>query len=523
VPALLRDRPAAEDAAQATFLLLARKAGSLSRPEGLAAWLHGVAYRVALKVRVSEARRKSRERAAARPEAVRPSDGPLWSELRPVLDAAVAGLSEKYRVAVVLCYLEGRSHAEAARQLACPVGTVASRLARARELLRGRLARRGVTLSAGILVAALQEGMAVAVADESVTRSAEAALSAAAIIAPDLCAASTTIPTFLKGAFHAMFQSKYRACLTLLLGLGLCIAGTGSARQRLTASTRAEDGASAVGAADRLPERPDLEAQIYAALREKHVWKSPDARFSLWVRTVAGRHLSQVILKHFDAEGKAKWTAFAKEAELRVDRNKSLILVKMIQGEVISEKGDQRGYFEERTWEVPFPPDFDNKVKKRRASDLTWWDIDEMRQELLAEIEMKNAEIALPASMFGTDSAGPAGSRQAAEVQRVLEAAFGADAKEARRAAVKLLFRANGLVLAADRLTVEADGRIRCTPCWLVRPGPDRADGTRSLTAVRCGAAYLTLDRRVDTVADLAGRQVIGVEPTGDVRISFPP
>ncbi len=139
----------------------------------------------------------------------------------------------------------------------------------------------------------------------------------------------------------------------------------------------------------------NVEEMLYDMLRRDHQINQPRMAHKMWVRQVHGKKLQQAIFKQCNKEGKAEWTAFAKEAELRVDRKRSLILVKMIQGEVISEKGEQRAYFDERTWEVPFPPDFDSKVKKRRASDLTWWEVEEMRQELIAEIEKKDAEIAL--------------------------------------------------------------------------------------------------------------------------------
>src|SRR5262245_35667519 len=145
----------AEDAFQATFLVLVRKAASLGKVASVAAWLHGVAYRVALKARAEAAQRRARERQA---EAVEPRDPRarlVWRHLRPVLAGALARLPEKYRAAVVLCHREGRTYAEAARQLGWADGTVCGRLARARALLRARLVRRGLTLSAGTLATAL--------------------------------------------------------------------------------------------------------------------------------------------------------------------------------------------------------------------------------------------------------------------------------------------------------------------------------------------------------------------------------
>jgi RNA polymerase sigma factor (sigma-70 family) len=153
---ILGDHHAAEDAFQTTFLVLARKAACLRRPELLGNWLYGVACRTARKARGRRLRRDACERRAATTEAG-PTEDPCWKDLRPVLDEAIAHLPDKYRAAVILCYLEGRTVAEAAAQLGWPRGTVATRLAWARQRLRQRLSRRGLSLSAAALAAALSE------------------------------------------------------------------------------------------------------------------------------------------------------------------------------------------------------------------------------------------------------------------------------------------------------------------------------------------------------------------------------
>ncbi len=126
---LLRDRHEAEDAFQATFLVLIRKAATISRRDSLGSWLHRVAVRIAQRARAQAARRMT----AALPEEVpapEPKDDLLWRDLRPVLDEEVSRLPEKYRRPFVLCYLEGNTNEQAARQLGCPRGTILSRLAR---------------------------------------------------------------------------------------------------------------------------------------------------------------------------------------------------------------------------------------------------------------------------------------------------------------------------------------------------------------------------------------------------------
>lgn len=159
---VLRDDHAAEDAFQATFLLLAKKAGSLFAPDRLASWLHGVAYRTALKLRSRLARRSSRERPFDEAAYLTP-DRPD-SEIGPALDAAIEQLPSKYRVPVVLCYLQGLTNAEAAAALGCPANTIATRLARARQRLRGRLEKQGLTaaVSAGSIAATARNAVALA-------------------------------------------------------------------------------------------------------------------------------------------------------------------------------------------------------------------------------------------------------------------------------------------------------------------------------------------------------------------------
>src|SRR5262249_12574034 len=133
------------------------KAGSLGQRDRVGNWLYGVACRTAARARVEAARRRAREGQVVSRTETPPDDAPLWRDLRPVLDAEVSRLPNKYRAALVLCYLEGKTTQEAAQELGCPVGTVLSRLAWARERLRDRLTRRGLTLSAGVLAAALSE------------------------------------------------------------------------------------------------------------------------------------------------------------------------------------------------------------------------------------------------------------------------------------------------------------------------------------------------------------------------------
>ena len=144
---ILPDRADADDAFQATFLVFARRARSIRDPGRLALWLHHVARRVAVRARKLAARRRRVEGAEPGELAGGPAvDDP--HELRSVLDEELARLPARFRAPLVLCYLEGLTHDEAACRLACPVGTVRSRLARGRDRLRAHLMRRGFGPSA---------------------------------------------------------------------------------------------------------------------------------------------------------------------------------------------------------------------------------------------------------------------------------------------------------------------------------------------------------------------------------------
>jgi RNA polymerase sigma factor (sigma-70 family) len=149
----------AEDAFQATFVLLARKAGSISKREALGGWLHRVAYRTALKALAGKIRRRVRERQVcvmSRPDPD-PSAKATWNEVRPILDAELDALPDEARRLLIACYLQDKTHAEAAVELGLPRGSVAWRLEQARSLLAERLARRGIMVSAALLAVLLAE------------------------------------------------------------------------------------------------------------------------------------------------------------------------------------------------------------------------------------------------------------------------------------------------------------------------------------------------------------------------------
>jgi RNA polymerase sigma factor (sigma-70 family) len=152
---VLRNLHDAEDAFQATFLVLSRSAGSIRCRQDIASWLYGVAYRTAMKARVMNAKRRAKERhAGALPRSEASASG-VDEDLLAQLDHELSRLPDKYCVPVVLCELEGKSRKEAARLLGVPEGTLSSRLASAKKMLSTRLSRRGVKLSLGVFAVGL--------------------------------------------------------------------------------------------------------------------------------------------------------------------------------------------------------------------------------------------------------------------------------------------------------------------------------------------------------------------------------
>jgi RNA polymerase sigma factor (sigma-70 family) len=159
---VLRDQHDAEDAFQATFLVLARRAAAIMPRERVGNWLYGVAYQTARKARATRAKRRLREGQvpdAPEPEA---ASGVRRNELAELLDHELCRLPAKYRTPIVLCELEGQTHTEAAQRLGWPIGTVSGRLSRAKAMLAKRLIRRGVSIAGGSLAALLAQNQGVA-------------------------------------------------------------------------------------------------------------------------------------------------------------------------------------------------------------------------------------------------------------------------------------------------------------------------------------------------------------------------
>ncbi len=217
---MLADPHDVDDAFQATFLVLARKAGSIQDADRLGPWLHGVARRVATRSRALSSRRKSVERQGVNEPAAESPDLLEDFEIREVLDEELSRLPDKYRAPLVLCYLEGLTHDEAAQQLRWPVGTVRSRLAGGRDRLRSALTRRGLAPSAA--VPAFLHSISIP----------QALLTTTVRVATSAGSPSMHVLNLAKGVLIAMSWNKLKLIAALGLTAGLTVGGAGVAAQK---------------------------------------------------------------------------------------------------------------------------------------------------------------------------------------------------------------------------------------------------------------------------------------------------
>ncbi len=245
---VVRDRHDAEDAFQATFLILARKSAAIRGHESLAAWLYRVALRVALRVQAGLRRRRAASvdlDGLPLPPDVQGID----PELSRFVHEEVQRLPVKYRTPIILCYFQGRTHEQAARELNWPIGTVAGRLSRARDLLRRRLTRRGVGITTITLTAVLSSHVAAAVPTRLILCTLHAARlfasgQAAGVVSPHLI-------SLTEGVLRIMFLSKIKTVAAMLLvAFGLLAGGLGWWATQLRAEELREVRAAAVATAN---------------------------------------------------------------------------------------------------------------------------------------------------------------------------------------------------------------------------------------------------------------------------------
>jgi RNA polymerase sigma factor (sigma-70 family) len=238
---LLRDPNDADDAFQATFLMLARKANSITKRESVGGWLYQVAYNTALKVKAGAAARQRREGRAGSRLPADPLDEVTGRELLAVLDEELARLPQRQRAPLVLCYLEGKTRDEAAQQLGCSLATLKRRLEEARACLRVRLERRGLTLPTVLL--------ATSAVTAAVPRSLAAATTKAAV---GEAAVSAQVAALVSGSLRALTPTKLKAVAAAFLIVGLTVLGAAAFAPRPPASAEEPQAAA--------PQEPALPA-----------------------------------------------------------------------------------------------------------------------------------------------------------------------------------------------------------------------------------------------------------------------
>jgi RNA polymerase sigma factor (sigma-70 family) len=237
---LLPNECDAEDAFQATFLVLARKAAAVVPADLVGNWLHGVAYRTALKAKAATARRRRREKqVTTMPEhPSEPKD--VWHDLQPLLDHELQRLPDKYRVPVVLCELEGRTRKQVARQLGIPEGTLSSRLATARKMLAHRLARHGLALSPGSLALLLSQNAASAGVPGALVGSTVTAATLFAAGQATTGVISAKVAALTGGVLKTLLLTELKVATGLLLALGIVGTGAGIIACQTSAAERAD-------------------------------------------------------------------------------------------------------------------------------------------------------------------------------------------------------------------------------------------------------------------------------------------
>jgi RND family efflux transporter MFP subunit len=232
---ILHQQQDAEDAFQATFLILSRQARSLRPRTSLAGWLYSVAYRTAHKARLAAARRRKYEGRAPVPQVPDPLARLTAQEAQEILDRELTRLPDKLRLPLVLCYLEGFTRAEAAHHLGWPVTLLKSRLEQGRERLRSRLASRGLALTGVVLASVCLEGTASAAVPSFLVVS---TVKAAAAIAGGGAAAAlvpTSVAALVEGVLKAMFMTRVKMTALALLVLGSLGLGVGLSTPHLAA------------------------------------------------------------------------------------------------------------------------------------------------------------------------------------------------------------------------------------------------------------------------------------------------
>jgi RNA polymerase sigma factor (sigma-70 family) len=248
----------AEDAFQAAFLVLARKASTVRPADRVGHWLHGVAYQTAIRIKSQSAKRHAREKEFHVQSEPHANPRQLWDEVRPILDQELNRLPEKYRAAVVLCDLEGENHKDAARRLGWPIGTLSGRLHRARALLAARLSRRGVALTAPTLALIVSEQDVLARMAGCLARATVNAYCARVGRSMAAQVTSNRVTSLAEGVVRSMMLHKLKIAGVAILSIG--VAGVAMTEARSRAFGQSPVPPSAPQSTSDRPVRADSEA-----------------------------------------------------------------------------------------------------------------------------------------------------------------------------------------------------------------------------------------------------------------------
>jgi RNA polymerase sigma factor (sigma-70 family) len=359
---VLGDAHEAEDVFQATFLVLARKAGAIRRPEALAAWLYGVAHRLALKVRTAAGRRRAREaRGPTSPDSGRGLLDELSArEVLAILDEEVQRLPQAYRLPVVLCCLEGRSQEEAARCLGLSRGSLQGRLKRGRARLHARLVRRGLTVSAAL--GALEVTQAAAAGGVSAVLRGTTARAAAAFAEGPAAGVSADVAALAEVGLNGLAVARLQFGLALLLAVGVAAAGLGAVAHQVLAARQPVSAADA-GHGPANPTPPGAKRNVANELARPGRPGDPLPAGALARAGGQGfRHGGTVYQVAFSKDGKALVSASAADGTIR-------LWDAATGAERRRFRGDGNGF-----WTVALSPD-NKTVASGEGNQLRLWDL----------------------------------------------------------------------------------------------------------------------------------------------------
>jgi RNA polymerase sigma factor (sigma-70 family) len=362
---VLRHDQDAEDACQAAFLVLARKAGSIRKRDCAGSWLHGVAYRIARNLSREIARRRARERPVKETSQTDPARDLSWREVRAALDQVIDGMPERYRAPLVLCYLEGKTRDEAAQHLGWTLGTLRGRLERGRELLRSRLVRRGLTLGAALLGSTLAPQATAAVPPSLVMATVQAAKWTLTNPALPISLVSAQVAVLTKGALKTMTLTKVKIAAGFLVALSVLGGGAGA----LTLGTLADEPGQAQKEDSSAPPKP---AKAEASRERQRPEKAASTKPASGAITATLNASAAVLTVTFSPDGKVLATGGA-------DGNVTFWDVRS--GKVLMTFGSKES---RRIHAVKFSPDGKTVAAGGDAGkfgDLRVWNLSQAKQE----------------------------------------------------------------------------------------------------------------------------------------------